>query len=264
MLTEERRQQILELLQRNQRIVAKDLADLFHVSVDSIRRDLTIMKEQGLLKKTYGGAIPVTQLRSLPLPESLRYGEGSPHQNAISRLAASYIGENDSVFIGGAGIHYGMLKYLSRTMPFTVITNSLKIAQTIREMDNIESYLIGGRLRSASGNLIDPLAIEQIRRFSLDLCFITGGGVSSKGISTTAPDGASFARTVNEISRRTICLAPHEKMGVDMFARTLPIHELDLVITDAGAPAAVIREIEDQGVEVVVAAAESDSSASGL
>ncbi|MCQ6559234.1 DeoR/GlpR family DNA-binding transcription regulator [Paenibacillus mendelii] len=260
MLTEERRQQILELLQRNQRIVAKDLADMFQISVDSIRRDLTIMEEQGLLKKTYGGAIPVTQLRSPPLPESLRYGEGAYHQNAISKLAATYIEENDNVFIGGAGIHYGMLKYLSRTMPFTVVTNSLKIAQTIREWDNIESYLIGGRLRSASGNLIDPLAIEQIRRFSLDVSFLTGGGVSSKGISTTTPDGASFARAVSEISRRKIGLAPHEKLGIDMFARTLPIHELDLVITDAEAPASVIQEIEGKGVEVVIAAVEADSS----
>ncbi|XEC92990.1 DeoR/GlpR family DNA-binding transcription regulator [Paenibacillus tarimensis] len=255
MLTEERRQKILELLHENQRIVAKDLADLFHISIDSIRRDLTIMEEQGLLKKTYGGAVTPAKVRQLPVEESLRYGNGAPHQNAISRLAVSYIKENDTVFIGGAGIQFGMLKYLPRDMSFTVVTNSLKIAETIRHWENIESYMIGGKLRpSSGGSIIDPLSLEQIKRFSLDIGFLTGGGVSAKGISTATHEGASFTRAVAEVSRVRIGLAPHEKVGVNMFARSIPVQELDAVITDEQAYRGAIQEIEKKGVNVIIAA----------
>lgn len=254
MLAEERRQLILEMLLQHQRVVAKELADRFGLSVDSIRRDLTLMEEQGLLKKTYGGAVPVAKVRKLPSDESVRYGEGEPHQNAVSKMAASCIQPQDTVFIGGAGIHYGMLKYLPNDIPFTVVTNSLKIAESIRMRDNIEGYLIGGRLRSSSGgNFTDSLAIEQIGKFSLDIGFLSGGGISPSGISMARPEGASFMRAVADASRRRIGLFPHDKFGITMFARAVPIHDIDMVITDELTPSAMIEAIEKAGADVVTA-----------
>src|SRR3954471_16614640 len=102
MFAEERRQKIWELLQKRQRVLAKELAEMFGVSVDSIRRDLSIMEEQGLLKKTHGGAIPIPKVRTLPPPPAIRYGKASPYIRAIAKMAASYIQEGDTVFIGSA------------------------------------------------------------------------------------------------------------------------------------------------------------------
>jgi DeoR/GlpR family transcriptional regulator of sugar metabolism len=244
--------------------VVKELAQKFELSVDSIRRDLTIMEEQGLLKKFYGGAVPASQVRVFPQLEAIRYGEPDAAHDAISKLAASYIQANDSVFIGGAGIQYGMLRHLPRHFPLTVVTNSLKIAQTIREWENVDAFLIGGKLRASSGgSIIDPLAIEQIRRFSLDLCFITGGGVTAKGVSTATTEGASFARAVSEVSRMKICLAPLEKVGQDMFAHSVPLRELDLIITDEYAPIDWIRQMENAGIKVVSAVANVEENAKG-
>ena len=256
MLAEERRQHILELLDKDRRVVAKDLAALFQLSIDSIRRDLTIMEDQGLLQKTYGGAIPLTPLpkvRKLAQPPSTRYGNGAPHQNGISKLAASYIQENDTVFIGGAGIHYGMLKYLPDDIPFTVVTNSLAIAESIRNRPHVEAYLVGGKLRPSSDNLIDTIAFEMIGRFNFDIGFVTGGGISVCGVSTATPEGAAFTRAVAEASRRTICLASHEKIGVKMFATSIPLHQIGLMITDQGAPEKAIREFESRNVKVIFA-----------
>jgi DeoR/GlpR family transcriptional regulator of sugar metabolism len=256
MLAEERRQHILELLAKDGRIVAKELAGQFQLSIDSIRRDLTIMEEQGLLQKTYGGAIPLVPLpkvRTLAQPRAARYGEGAPHQNAISKYAASLIQKNDTVFIGSAGIHFGMLKYLPAEFPFTVITNSLTIAETIRGEQHIESYLIGGKLRSNGDSMIDTIAFEMLGKFNFDIGFITGGGIAPNGVSTSTPEGAAFARAVAEASRRTICLAPHEKIGIRMFATSVQLAQIDLMITDQGAPDKVIREIESRNVKVIVA-----------
>ncbi|MBD2867710.1 DeoR/GlpR family DNA-binding transcription regulator [Paenibacillus arenilitoris] len=256
MLAEERRQRILELLAKDRRVVAKDLAHLFRLSIDSIRRDLTIMEDQGLLQKTYGGAIPLTpppKVRTLAQPRSIRYGDGALHQNAISQLAASYIHKNDTVFIGGAGIQYGMLKYLPEDIPFTVVTNSLAIAESIRNLPHIDAYLVGGKLRSGGDSIIDTIAFEMVGKFNFDIGFVTGGGIALNGISTATPEGAALTRAVAEVSRQCICLAPHEKIGVKMFATSIPLQQIDLLITDQGAPEKAIREFESLSVNVIFA-----------
>ncbi|WP_062109277.1 DeoR/GlpR family DNA-binding transcription regulator [Bacillus niameyensis] len=257
MLAEERRQKIVEILQKEGRVIAKDLSEMFQISIDSIRRDLTIMEDQGLLQKTYGGAIskiPTPKVRTMPQPESRRYGDGAPHQNAISKLAASLIKEHETVYIGGAGIQYGMLKYLPNDIPFTVITNSMKIAELIRKQENVTSYLIGGKLRAESaGSIIDTLAIEMMSKFTLDIAFITGGGIAANGISTATPEGAAFARMVAQVSRKNICLAPHEKLGQQMFITLTPIEKMDVVITDQAAPETAVQEIRKRNVEIIFA-----------
>ncbi|MGG1637647.1 DeoR/GlpR family DNA-binding transcription regulator [Paenibacillus sp. NRS-1760] len=251
MFTDERRDKIIELLQKNGRVLAKELADRFELSIDSIRRDLSIMEEKGLLKRTHGGAIPASKVRSAPLPPDLRYKEASPHQDAISKLAASFIQEKDTVFIGSAGIHYGMLKFLPE-VPFTVVTNAIRVADALKDREEIDVYLIGGKVKS-SGNISDTLANQFLRQFTLDLCFVAGGGISKNGVSTSSPEVASLGRTAVEISRKRICLAPHEKLGVDFFAKEGPITDMDLLITDSEASINAIEDIENKGVKVLIA-----------
>ncbi|WP_127533765.1 DeoR/GlpR family DNA-binding transcription regulator [Paenibacillus kobensis] len=266
MLAEERRQLILERLSLEGRVVAKELAHLFQLSIDSIRRDLTIMEDQGLLQKTYGGAIPFAEtpkVRTMAQPPAVRYGAPKPHQDAISKAAASYIQRHDTVFIGGAGIHYGMLKHIPDELPITVVTNSLAIAEHIRHRPHIDSYLIGGKLRanSSGGNIIDTIACEMISRFNFDIGFVTGGGISLGGISMATPEGAAIIRAVAAVSRRTVCLAPHEKIGVTMFAGAIPLNQIKLLIADQGAPEKFIHEFNSRNVKVIFA--DEDYSSGG-
>ncbi|GAB6455562.1 MULTISPECIES: DeoR/GlpR family DNA-binding transcription regulator [Bacillus] len=251
MFTEERREKILALLKKNGRVIAKDLAESFDMSIDSIRRDLSIMEKDGLLKRTHGGAIELARVRNLATKPLKRYSNGSVYEDAIAKIAASYIQEGDSVFIGGASIHYAMLKYLPETS-FTVITNALEIASTLREYKNIDMYLIGGMVKP-SGNMTDTLASELISRFSIDLNFSTGGGISLNGISTATLEVAFFSKTVSKIARRNICLAPHNKLGIDYFIKGESLIEIDLIITDSEASKETIQEFEKQGKEIVIA-----------
>lgn len=252
MFTEERREKILEMLEKNGRILAKDVADEFGISIDSIRRDLSMMEEQGLLKRTHGGAIPISNARMMPQPNSIRFGGGNAYQNAIAKEACAYIQEGQTVFIGGASIHYAMLKSLSRTIQFTVVTNSVEVAYHLRETENIQVYLIGGRVKT-SGNMTDAIANELARQFSIDLCFATAGGLSEKGLSTATPEVAIFHRTIYDNSKKIVTLVEHSKFGVDMFSRMYPIEKLDVVITDEETTQDKIDSIKLYGVKVVIA-----------
>lgn len=252
MFSEERRDRILEKLNEEGRVLAKDLAEEYSLSIDSIRRDLSMMEEQGLLKRTYGGAIPIPNVRTMPQPPSKRYGEGNEYQNAIAKEAVTYIQEGQTVFIGGAATHYVMLKHLPRNIEFTVITNSVEVAYYLREVENIQLYLIGGAVKS-SGNITDALANEFASQFTIDVCFATAGGLSERGLSTATPEVSIFHKTVYDNSRIVIALMGHVKFGVDFFSRMYPIHKLDKIITDEETTENKIDLIRAQGVEVIVA-----------
>ncbi|WML48389.1 DeoR/GlpR family DNA-binding transcription regulator [Neobacillus sp. PS3-34] len=252
MFSDERRQQILKMLEQNERVLAKDLAELFQLSIDSIRRDLSIMEDQGLLKRTHGGAIPVPIVRTMPSPPSIRYGEANAYQNAIAKTAVSYIHENQTVFIGGASIHFAMVKYMPKEFPFTVLTNSIEIACQLKNFENVQIYLIGGHVKN-SGNITDALANEFARQFTVDLCFATAGALSSEGLSTASPEVSIFHKTVYDHSQKIIALIEHNKFGVDMFSRMYPLDGLDLIITDEETTADKLELIRAKDVEVLVA-----------
>ncbi|MFC5649516.1 DeoR/GlpR family DNA-binding transcription regulator [Paenibacillus solisilvae] len=252
MFAEERREKILALLHQEKRVLAKDLAEMFQISIDSIRRDLSILEEKGLLKKTHGGAIPSTKVRQSPPPPERRYGEGSPQGNAIAKLAVSYIREKDTVFIGSGAISYVLLKHLPEHMPLTIVTNSMRVADVLREQEWIDTYLIGGRVKP-SGNITDVLANESVRQFKFDISFATGGGISEEGIFVATPEVAAFGRAVSAVSRRRIGITTHHSLGNDGFAKAGMIEDLDLLITDEDADPEAIERIRALGVKVIVA-----------
>lgn len=252
MFAEERREKILELLHQENRVLVKDLAEKFQISIDSIRRDLSIMEEKGLLKKTHGGAIPSMKVRQSAQPPEKRYGEGSSQGNAIAKLAVSYIRENDTVFIGSASISYVLLNHLPDHMPLTIVTNSMRVADVLREREWISTYLIGGLVKP-SGNITDVLANELVRQFKFDISFATGGGISEEGIFVATPEVAAFGRVVSAGSRRRIGIATHHSLGNDGFAKAGQIEDLDILITDWDADPEAIERIRVLGVKVIVA-----------
>lgn len=254
MFAEERQTQILAKVRSSGRVLAKELAEEFQVSIDTIRRDLTAMEEKGLLKRTHGGAVPLSKVRRFPMDDRIRYSEGTEHQNAVAKLAAAYIEQGDTIFIGGASIHYILLKHLPVDRNYTVITNSLVIAEKLKDYTNIETYIVCGKVKSEEG-IVDPLATEFIRTLRIDTAFLTGGGISAKhGLSSSTPEGAIFQRTVAEVSRQTICLANFDKVGIEFFAKTVDLEDLDVVITDWEAPDEEIEKIKQLSVKVVIAA----------
>lgn len=252
MFAEERREKILALLKEEKRVLVKDLAEKFQVSIDSIRRDLSIMEDQGQLKKTHGGAIPAANVRQSPPPPEVRYGEGTPQGDAIAKLAVSYIQERNTIFIGSGSLAYMLLKHLPEQMPLTIVTNSIRVADVLRERQWIETYLIGGRVKS-SGNITDAIATESIRMFKFDVSFITGGGISEEGIFVNTPEVGVFSRAVSAASRQLIGIATYHSIGKDGFSKVSRIEDLDLLITDEEADSRAIERIQTLGVKVRVA-----------
>ncbi len=254
MFIEERHREILKLLELKNRIKVAEIQKQFNISADSARRDLRILEEKGLLKRTHGGAIPRRQVRVSPPPTMAvnDFKQVLPHYDAIASKAAEYINQGDAVYICAASVGFLMTRHLPRDIKFTVVTNSLTVAAELRTWDNIETYLTGGKLRPR-GFITDPKAIETIKNMRLDIAFISGAGFSAEfGLSNGRPETASFQKAVIESSKRSICLMPHEKIGFESFVKTVEAARFELLITDEEALEEQLTAIAEQGVEIVL------------
>ncbi len=232
MYTEERHKKIVQILEEKKRISTKELAKILNVSIDSVRRDFIKLENLGILQRMHGGAMLKQQTLVLPLHSIERYKDIDNETFAIAKTAVRYIKENETIYIGGTSIHYAMVNYLPNNINYTVVTNSIVVAERIKDMDNINTILIGGTLKP-SGNITDSLAIEMLRLFHFDLVFITGGGFTDKSITTSSIDVALFTKNLVEKSERTIALMHHSKFGRNLFSHVTELEKVDVLITDA-------------------------------
>lgn len=254
MFIEERHEEILKIIKENGRISIGEIQEKFGVSVDSARRDLRILEEKKLLKRTHGGAIPLNQVgqqinRRWSADKMERIYE---NYDAIAKKAVAFIKPNDVVYITSASIGYLMLKYLPRDIEFTVVTNSIDNAAFLRDYDNIIVYVLGGRMKK-NGRITDAFAQEFARGMQFDVSFITGSGfTASFGVSNGTPETSAFQKAIAENSRKNIALFPNEKIGHKAFLKDVDAKKFDVLITDWDAVEDELSKIEDIGIEVIV------------
>ena len=253
MFVEERYQEILKILDQENKVFANDLAKRFEVSIDTIRRDLATMEEKGLLRRTHGGAIHATKVREKVKHSSVGEAEnGSLHHHAIAKYAANLIEKGDTVFIGGSLLHHLLLEYLPTNISYSVVTNSIQVADRLKDYGNTDVFMVCGKIIS-KGLTIDAFATEFIRSLRIDTAFLAGAGISANhGLSNATSEAATFTKAVSEVSRRKICLAVYNKIGKESFARSIEVTDLDMLITDWDSNEKELNRIKTLGVEVVV------------
>ncbi len=256
MFIEERHQAILDVIKEKGRISIGEIQEKYDVSVDSARRDLRILEEKGLLKRTHGGAIPILSVGSFP-PRHRDFDnmDIDEHYDAISKRAASFVKEGDVIYLTSGSFGFIMLRYLPKDITYTMVLNSPTLADRFKYWDNITVYLAGGRMRLNGGSaMVDSMATAFIKNLHFDLSFITGAGVTAAfGLSNGTDETATFQRAVIENSRQSILLMPCQKVGTDAFVKVAEIDRFDRMITDWEAVEDELVKIEEAGVEVIVA-----------
>lgn len=254
MFIEERHQAILDIISANGRISIGEIQEKFNVSLDSARRDLRILEEKGLLKRTHGGAIQTRQIALGKPPKVTAKDITVVKENymAIAQKAVSMIKDNDVIFITSATVGYFMAQNLPSDIRIRVVTNSIIIAEELRKKDNISVILLGGEMDN-KGNCYDAFAIEMITRLRFDKCFITSACISPKfGLSIQKSQAISFWNAVIDSSKETIGLFPTEKIGFESIVSICPANRLNTLITDWDASEEDLSDFEEQGISIIV------------
>ncbi len=253
MFAEERQREIAEIIETNGKIAVAEITEKYGISDESARRDLRQLERRGLCKRTHGGAIVLRQVSVRP-PVDRKFEEMPVFENyrQIAKAAAAMIKENDILYLTGGSFGYIATNLLPRNINYTVVVNSVDVAKELRDFENIDVYVAGGKMRR-SGSLVDSLANEFVSRMHFDMCFITGAGFTADfGLSNGTDETAAFQRTVIRNSRKKILLMPGTKIGTDAFIKVCAAEEFDTVITDWECAEEYLFALEEKGVKVLV------------
>ena len=253
MFIEERHQEIAAVIRQNGKITVSEIVEKYGISDESARRDLRMLEQKGICKRTHGGAIVLQQVNVFP-PKDRKFETMPvfPNYRAIAKKGAEMIRENDTVYLCSGSFGFRMLEFLPRDFHYTLVINSVDLGKELRAFDNIDIYLTGGKMRP-SGSVVDSLAAAFISQLHFDLCFLTGAGLTAEfGLSNGTDETANYQRIVLRNSRKRCLLMSSHKIGTNAFIKVCDATTFDTVITDWDCAEEHIAALEDLGTQVIL------------
>ena len=251
----DRREQILTMLRKDGSVRVAALVETFGVSIETIRRDLEALEEEGLLRRVYGGAVRESR-RSVETLLADRLVQNAAEKERIGRAAAGLVQDGDVIGIDIGTTTLEMARaLLQRDLRIIVITNSIQIAAELSESEKIEVILIGGRVRRGELSVGGHMLTEaNMRLFQTDKLFLGAGGITDKfGITDYREEETAFRRIGIERTKEVYALADHSKFGVTAMYHVCDADRINVVVTDAGTGRDVISALRMKGVQVVLA-----------
>lgn len=191
MLSEERKQKILDYINTNHAVTATDLMEKFHASEATIRRDLTEMDKKGLISKVHGGAVSIQNQIAKDFKVSEREEQNRESKIAIAKYAASLISPNDTVFLDAGTTTSYLIDYLEAAN-VTFVTNAIVHAQKLAAK-GYSVYLTGGKLKSTTEALVGVDCYAFLSNYHFSIGFFGTNAVNSEtGYTTPDPEEAKI------------------------------------------------------------------------
>ncbi|HEX4247701.1 MAG TPA: DeoR/GlpR family DNA-binding transcription regulator [Pseudonocardia sp.] len=247
---EERRSRIMSVLETQGRVRIAELVALLDVSEPTVRKDLSALEQHRLLRRTHGGAIAVR-----PRFEPTIDDRAALHGEAKDLIAAACLTEisrGDSIFLDSGTTVQRIADLLSEPH-VNVLTNALGVAAALADRPGIRHTLLGGSVRSLGGTLVGPVALDTLRRFTVNVAFLSASGFTGAGISVADVADAQVKQAVIGRARRVVVALDSSKFGIDDFVAVCELGRIDLVITEAASDQ--VRALcAAHGVQLTIAA----------
>ena len=254
MLVPERRDLLLERLQRDGRVIAKDLAAELGLSEDSVRRDLRELAAAGLCQRVYGGAVPASPAAA---DYATRRGVAVDSKARVAVAAAGLVEPGSTVILDGGTTALAVAAALPRDLHATIVTHSPTVAAALVDHPTVEVYELGGRLFKHSAVTCGAAAVEAAEGVQADLFLLGVTGVHpDSGLTTGDADEAAMKRALSRRAADTYVLASSEKIGAASPFAVLPLAAVAGIVTDAPPTDEVVARLTQLGVPVVHAAAD--------
>lgn len=252
MLNEERRRKLLELIQSNGRILVKEAARLFATAEITIRKDLDLLAQRGLVERTHGGALLAQPggLQDLALQEKEKLYP--KEKMRIATAASQMVQEGQVVILDSGTTTTAIARTLGRFKNLMVITNAVNIAVELAH-SSAEVILTGGTLHKSSASLVGPAAEATLRSFSADIFFLAADGFDLQfGFTKPNQQEARVNQMMAEISKRTVAVSDSSKFGRRSLSRVLPITGIHHLISDDKLPDSAASALREAGIEVTL------------
>lgn len=239
MLARQRQALILERIRASGGVRVGDLAREMAVSDMTVRRDLEVLAERGLLEKVHGGA---TAMSTLALFEPGFVAKSSLQQAekaAIAEAAVRLVEPGMALAISAGTTTHVMASRIAEIPGVTVVTNSMRVADVLyRTGRRDQTVILTGGVRTPSEALVGPFAVAQLRSIHVDLVFMGVHGMDARaGFTCPNISEAETDTALIDAGRRLVVVADHTKWGVVGIATIARLDQADVLITDAGLDA---------------------------
>ena len=232
--TEERRSGILQLLKQEGSVSVADLSKKYNVSGTTIRIDLTILEQQGLLQRTHGGAVPVSDLIPLVREPSISERSRYEEKKRIAYAALPFVSKGDTILIDTGTTMTCFAEVLASSFDesLTVYSNDLSVLQKLETKENLSLRILGGSIRSGFHYTYGQQVLDELSRYHFRKLFLASSAVNQSGLSTSNSDLAAVKRSMIRCSDEVIVLADSSKLGLQDFETFASLNEIDVFISD--------------------------------
>jgi DeoR/GlpR family transcriptional regulator of sugar metabolism len=250
-LVEERRQRVLDLVSQQGFIALADLAQNVQVSESTIRRDLDYWHQQGVLRRTHGGAIYIGDGNGLPALEE-RTASQREEKRVIAKAAAARIRDGDAVLLDGGTTTLEVARLLVGR-PLQIVTNSLPIANLFASNRETDLVMLGGYVYPKTGVALGPLTVRMMEDINVQQTILSVGGITAKGLFNSNVLLVEAERRMMACADEVVVVADHTKIGRQALAFLSELSAVDTLIVDRGLTAEQRRLIEEAGPRLIVA-----------
>ena len=244
---------ILGELIKHGTVLVSDLVEKLEVSAVTVRKDLTELEKSDRLYRSHGRAVlvnPYINNRSVSEKEKI-----APDQkHAIGREASRLIVRDDSIAIASGTTVHALARNIMPIHRLTVVSASLPVSNILSQHESIDIIQLGGMLRHSSLSVVGEYSARILDECSFSKLYLGVDGIDfDYGITTTDMREAALNQKMMAASQKTIVLADSSKFGRRGFAKIADMDAVDIIITDPGVSPKVIRQVEDLGIELIIA-----------
>lgn len=247
--TQQRRHSIIAILNQQGEVSVDELSNRFETSEVTIRKDLAELEKTGLLLRRYGGAVAIPDEVTQQFSAKI-----APNKLSIAQAASKLIKDHNRIIIDSGSTTSGIVQQLNDKRGLVVMTNALQLANSIHELENEPTLLMtGGTWDPHSESFQGQVAEQVLRSYNFDQLFIGADGIDLARGTTTFNELTGLSKVMAEVSREVIVMVDSDKIGKRIPNLELAWQQISVLVTDDRVEPSVIKQITEQGVEVILA-----------
>lgn len=252
MLIDERRQHILELIQKQGRVLVGELSQGLKISQITIRKDLDYLQSKGLIQRSHGGALRIQSSALIDPTLQEKQKRNYAEKERIAAAATKMVEEGQCIILDSGTTTTAIAQGLKRFRQLTIITNAVNIAAELAGTD-FEVILVGGTLRKNSFSLVGPLAEDNLEEMHADLLFLGVDGFDMEvGITTPNFLESRVNRAMVKAARQVVAVCDSSKFSRRSLSRIVPPGAIHHVITDRNLPQETADALRGQGIALTL------------
>ncbi len=251
MLSLERQDEILEILNKNKSATVEELAAELFVSGATIRRDLRAMEKQGLIKRSHGGAMPFKSSAE-ESAFAIREQENTVAKRSIANLAVKLIKNGDSVFLDSSSTVGLLIPMLNNFNYLSVTTTGLRNAMLLSQTSNVKIYIAGGQIQNHSNSIIGTDTMDYISRIHADITLISCSGLDLvNGFTDASIEQAKLKQQMKRNSKKIAMLCDSTKFGKTFLCTDFYFDDIDYLITEKLPPQEYLDKISQTKCKIL-------------